>query len=330
MEDNKPEEFSSEYLKILKENEHYEVFPIIYSIKDILCKYSGEQHMYDTCQLCFIEPIATYNGWHNEKEEGFEETENMNMCIVNNLAKTKDEEELLCKRCTWLYSKNDVLELVKDILNKSYHYEGNIRFNELIKIFGNFVSNPYEKLLIEYFSYNMGNYYTYHKQCKHFTGTSNACDDVNILCPYILDIIDHITNLYFVDYLANCPIQYMEILIKKGIDINHIFSDHTVFGSLLYSYMDDYGSKNVRERIDKLVLLGADINYSNPIRSIAGIQYENRPNKIEKIKYLKSIGVKFDNKCITDCKNSEECTFHKMLYDTRLGNLIQRLEAEKN
>ena len=87
MEDNKPEEFSQEYLKILKENEHYEVFPIIYSVKDILYKYSGEQYMYDTCQLCFIEPIATYTGWHNEKEEGFEETENMNMCIVNNLAK---------------------------------------------------------------------------------------------------------------------------------------------------------------------------------------------------------------------------------------------------
>jgi len=336
MEDNKPEEFSQEYLKILKENEHYEVFPIIYSVKDILYKYSGEQHMYDTCQLCFIEPIATYNGWHNEKEDGFEETENMNMCVVNNLAKTKDEKELLCKECTWLYSKKDVLTLVENILNKSYHYDGNEQFKKFIKLFEKYVSNPYEKLLMEYFSYNMTNYYTYHKQCKHFTGTSNEPDDINMLCPYILDIIEHITNLYYTDFLAKCPIQYMEILIKKGIDINYIFTDQTVFGSLLYSYFDNFSKRSICSRVNKLVSLGADVNHGNPIRYITGIQYEDRPNKIEKIKYLLKIGVKFDNKCIYKCvdacsRKSEafpsSCS-HKMLYDTRLGKLIQTLETD--
>lgn len=318
------DQYSKELQEIFEEYPHYKMFPLIYSVKDILKQYSNEPD--DLCNLCFTNPID----WSDDSDSEDSDDINMNMCVVNTIAKTKYDMELLCTRCKYLYNKRELSELVQEILNNSYHYEGSIRFNELIKIFENFVSNPYEKLLIEYFSYEMGNYYTYHNKCKHYTGTSNACDDVNILCPYILDIIDHITNLYYVNYLANCPIQYMEILIKKGVDINHTFLGQTVFGTLLYSYLDDYGSKNVRERIDKLVLLGADINYSNPIRSITGIQYENRPNKIEKIKYLKSIGVKFDNKCITDCKNSEECMFHKMLYDTRLGNLIQRLEADKN
>jgi hypothetical protein len=114
----------------------------------------------------------------------------------------------------------------------------------------------------------------------------------------------------------------MEILIKKGIDINYIFTDQTVFGSLLYSYFDNFSKRSICSRVNKLVSLGADVNHGNPIRYITGIQYEDRPNKIEKIKYLLKIGVKFDNKCIYKCVDA--CS-HKMLYDTRLGKLIQKL-----
>jgi hypothetical protein len=126
----------------------------------------------------------------------------------------------------------------------------------------------------------------------------------------------------------------MEILIKKGIDINYIFNlskhmgNQTVFGSLLYGWIDHDGLNNNIERIDKLISLGADVNIGNPIRYITGTQYEDRPKRIEKIKYLIKIGVKFENKCITNCitnSSIEECKFHKMLYDTRLGKLIQQL-----
>ena len=326
MEDNKLEE----YLKILKENEHYEVFPIIYSVKDILCKYSGEQYIYDTCQLCFIEPIASYNGWHNEKEEGFEETENMNMCVVNNLAKTKDEKELLCKKCTWLHSKNNVLELIEDILNKSYYYDGIEQFKKFIKLFEKYVSKPYEKLLLEYFSHDMNKFYFYHKErCEHFLrGTDNG----DIYCPYILDIIENITDLYYTDYLTKCPIQYIDILIKKGIDINHVFDygkfmgGQTVFGGLLHCYLEaqiDY--HDAQTRMNTLVSLGADVNFGAPLKYIADFQYNNRPSRIEKIKYLKEIGLDFSNKCIYDCMDKEDCLLHKMLYDTKLGKLIQTL-----
>jgi hypothetical protein len=259
---------------------------------------------------------------------------NMNMLVVNILAKTEYPEQLLCNKCTGTFSKMDVLNLIQKILNKTYHNEGNERFNEFIKLFrtigSEYVMNPYEKLLSEYFSYDMGNYYSYHKKCSHFTGISNKCDNVDILCPFILDIIEHIDDLYFTNYLYSCPLQYMDILIKKGIDINYIFNlskhmgNQTVFGSLLYSYLDD-DRNNIIKRIDKLISLGADVNIGNPIRYITGIQYENRPYRIEKIKYLIKIGVKFDNKCITNCSSVEECKFHKMLYDTRLGKLIQQI-----
>ena len=140
----------------------------------------------------------------------------------------------------------------------------------------------------------------------------------------------NIDDLYHTNYLYSCPLQYMEILIKKGIDINYIFNlskhmgNQTVFGSLLYSYLHD-DSNNIIKRIDKLISLGADVNIGNPIRYITGIQYENRPYRIEKIKYLINIVVKFDNMCITNCSSVEEFKFHKMLYDTRIGKLIQSL-----
>ena len=319
--------YSPELLEIFEEYEHYKVFPLIYSIKDTLNAYY--QYPEDLCQLCFM-TCVDYN--NNDSDDDSDDI-NMNMIVVNNLAHTEYPEQLLCNRCTGTFSKMHVLNLIQEILNETYHNEGNKRFNEFIKIFrtigDEYVIKPYEKLLIEYFSYNIGTYYTYHKKCSHFTGTSNACDNVDILCIYILDIIDHIDDLYFTNYLYSCPLQYMEILIKKGIDINYVFNlsklgNQTVFGSLLYSYLNDDDS-NIK-RIDKLISLGADVNIGNPIRYITGIQYENRPKRIEKIKYLIQIGVKFENKCITNCSSIEECKFHKMLYDTRLGKLIQSLE----
>jgi len=317
--------YSPELLEIFKEYEHYNVFPIIYSIKDTLNKYYNYQE--DLCQLCFMSCI-NYNNNNNDND-------NMNMIVVNSLAKTEYPEQLLCNKCTGVYSKMDVLNLIQEILNETYHNKGNKIFNEFIKLFSTigpeYVMNPYEKLLTCYFSYDMCKYYSYHEKCSHFTGISNKCDNVDILCPLILDIIDHIENLYYTDYLYSCPLQYMEMLIKKGnstgvINTNYIFnmSGQTVFGSLLYSYLDDDRNNHIK-RIDKLISLGADVNIGNPIRYITGIQYENRPYRIEKIKYLIKIGVKFNNRCINNCSSVEECKFHKMLYDTRLGKLIQQL-----
>jgi len=325
---------SFELQEIFGKYEHYKVFPLIYSIKDTLNKYY--QYPEDLCQLCFMTCIDSNNNDNNSdnNSDNFWDDINMNMLVVIILAQTEYPEQLLCNKCTGTFSKMEVLNLIQQILNETYHNEGNKRFNEFIKLFktigDEYVMNPYEKLLTEYFSYDMGNYYTYHEKCSHFTGISNKCDNVDILCPFILDIIEHIDDLYFTDYLYSCPLQYMEILIKKGIDINYVFNlgehmgNQTVFGSLLYGYLDD-DMNNIIKRIDKLISLGADVNIGNPIRYITGIQYENRPYKIEKIKYLIKIGVKFENKCISNCLSVEECKFHKMLYDTRLGKLIQQL-----
>jgi hypothetical protein len=326
---------SPELQEIFGKYEHYKVFPLIYSIKDTLIKFY--QYPEDLCQLCFMTCID-YNNNDNDSDNNSDNDSdyiNMNMMVVNILAKTEYPEQFLCNKCIGVHSKMDVLNLIQEILNETYHNKGNERFNEFIKLFrtigDEYVINPYEKLLTTYFSYDMGDYYTYHKKCSHFTGISNKCDNVDILCPHILDIIEHINDLYFTNYLYSCPLQYMEILIKKGININYVFnkgehnmSNQTVFGSLLYGYLDD-DRNNIIKRIDKLISLGADVNIGNPIRYITGIQYENRPYRIEKIKYLIKIGVKFDNKCISNCLSVEECKFHKMLYDTRLGKLIQSL-----
>jgi hypothetical protein len=325
--------YPPELLEIFKEYDHYKVFPIIYSIKDKLSNYSDDP--FDLCQLCFINNINnsyTDDNTYDNYDDNDDNRENINMNVVNHLANKNYSIQLLCKDCECLFDEQDVFKLVQQILNYSYHFESNNRFNEFIKLFGKYVSNPYEKLLNEYFSYDMGNYYMYHKRCNHFTGLLNKADNVNILCPFILDIINNINNLYFTDYLRVCPIQYIEILIEKGIDINYVFNlnkhmgNQTVFGSLLYNYIDcDYNTHIDIERILKLVSLGADVNAGNPLKYITGMQYENRPIRIEKIKCLKNISVNFDNRCVNNCSSVEECKFHVMLYDTRLGKLIQQL-----
>ena len=222
---------SPELQEIFGKYEHYKVFPLIYSIKDTLNKYY--QYPEDLCQLCFMTCIDSNNN-DSDSDDINSDDINMNMMVVNILEKTQYPEQLLCNKCTSTFSKIDVLNLIQEILNETYHNEGNERFNEFIKLFrtigDEYVMNPYEKLLTEYFSYDMGDYYSYHKKCYHFTGISNKCDNVDILCPFILDIIDHIDDLYFNSYLYSCPLQYMEILIKKGIDINYVFNLTTIFG----------------------------------------------------------------------------------------------------
>ena len=310
-------------LEIFDQYEHYKVFPLIYSIKNKLIQY--HEYHEDLCQLCFSAYVNM-----NCIDSDSDNSNDINMIVVNHLSKTEVyPEQLLCLECSSIHSKKDVLNLIQDILNLTYHNEGDKQFNKYIKLFSTigteYVTNPYEKLLTKYLSYDMFNN-VYHKKCAHHIEMSNEYDNVDILCQYILDIIYRIDNLYYTDYLRLCPLQYMEILIKRGIDINHVFSlnNQTTFGSLLYDYLTD-DTNNIKNRIDKLISLGADVNTGNPIRYITGIQYENKPQRIEKIKYLKNIGIKFNNICISNCSSLEECKFHKMLYDTRLGKLIQSL-----
>jgi hypothetical protein len=110
--------------------------------------------------------------------------------------------------------------------------------------------------------------------------------------------------------------------------------NQTVFGSLLYEYLNETHRNNIK-RINKLISLGADVNIGNPLRYITGIQYEYRPHRVDKIKYLMSIGVNFENKCIAACSfkdtfkdNVNNNCKHKMLYDTRLGKLVQTLQGK--
>jgi len=312
---------------IYENHEHYKIFPIIYSIKHILEKYSDRPS--DLCQLCFIYKSSILTGNYDEDEDVIDEYEHINLIMAkllnNELIDINDSSIILCNGCRSDYSKHDIFDLVQTILNYSYHYEGITRFNEFVKLFDRYASNPYEKLLLDYFSYNMSDYYMYHKNCEHYTGTSNKPDNKEILCPKILDIINHITDLYYVDFLNKCPTQYIKILIDKGIDINHLFENNeTVFDGLLYGFISDC-YHNYNERIETFIKFGLNVNAGKPHRHITGIQYENRPEKIKKIKYLKKIGVNFDNKCISYCDSADKCKFHKMLYDTRLGKLIQSL-----
>jgi len=298
---------------IYKEYKHYEVFEKIRSIKNMI-ESMEIINKYELCQLCYINEICydDESDFDDELDEIDEthKTHNINMIVSEHL--TKDGSKYLCKNCKlYIYSKSDVLDLVQEILNNVYKYKGDNEFRKLISFFNGYVFNPYEKLLCEYLSESMGDFYHYHENCDHFIELSNEYDDPNILCEYILDIINKIDDIYFKPFIMICPIKYIEIFIKRGIDINHVFDNNTVFTELLYGFVS---SSDEYDRISKLVELGVDVNKCNPLKELVGIQYENRPCKVQKIKYLISIGVNFS-----------ECKINEKLRNSRLGNLINEL-----
>ena len=122
---------SPELQEIFGKYDHYKVFPLIYYIKDTLNKYY--QYPEDLCQLCF----GNNNNDNDSDSDNDNDSDyiNMNMILVNNLAKTEYPEQLLCNKCTSTFSKMDVLNLIQEILNETYHNEDNERFNEIIKLF---------------------------------------------------------------------------------------------------------------------------------------------------------------------------------------------------
>ena len=230
---------------VLEDYPHYEVFTIIQSIGSTLKKYSLNPEK--LCKLC--------------------------------LTKTIDADDVFCYKCKADYTLSEVIILVQEIITNTYKHESK-KTDNIITLFKKYVSYPYEKLLLTYFSCNLFDYNSNHFNCLH-----NKYDDEH-LCSHVIDLINRISNVHYDMYLVKCPIQYMELLVKKGVDVNYMFGKQTVFEILLSGYLNDYGNDRVKNRINKLVILGANVNIVLPTKRI-----EIRPDKIEKIKYLKGIGV---------------------------------------
>ena len=90
-------------LDIFKKYPHYGVFPIIYSVKDILKKYCNDSD--DLCELCFIYPVDWSDDTNSDDTENSNNI-NINMRVVNNIAKTKYGMQLLCSKCKYIYIMN--------------------------------------------------------------------------------------------------------------------------------------------------------------------------------------------------------------------------------
>ena len=138
---------SPELQEIFGKYDHYKVFPLIYYIKDTLNTYY--QYPEDLCQLCFMTCIDSNNN-DSDSDDINSDDINMNMMVVNILEKIQYPEQLLCNKCTSTFSKIDVLNLIQEILNETYHNEGNERFNEFIKLFRT-ISDEYVYLIKCYY-----------------------------------------------------------------------------------------------------------------------------------------------------------------------------------
>jgi len=138
----------------------------------------------------------------------------------------------------------------------------------------------------------------------------------------IQDIIDLGVELHYVDgcgtFIEKANFYDITILIKNGADINQIYDrDQTVISKTCYGILINIDK---RERFDFLLKNGADLNVGNLWRQISGVQYKDRPKRIEFIKHLIDSGMNCDNVFITQ---------NKKLYDTRVGLIIVKYVYEK-
>lgn len=129
--------------------------------------------------------------------------------------------------------------------------------------------------------------------------------------------IDLTYNKYFIDKL-----------LVKGLDINLIFQkDQTILSKLMYEVLGTSKYDNIFEtkefdKFEYLLNKGADINKGN-IRIISGVQYDNRPQRIEFINYLIDNGLDTHNRLLSNNKLvTKQGKVDFILYNTRLGNVI--------
>lgn len=263
------------------------------------------------------------------------------ICIINESV----DDEVLCEKC-YNNEYNDK-EICKDILLECFDVGG----IELYETFSKkiFVENINEILLSNYLR---GEYYGKKCKChspsqhvfdddlncvdllKHYvnekfdfyvkkSGGCNGCKFPNCECNVIQKIIDLGVDLSYIDgygtFINKANSYDISILVKNGADINQIYDGNkTAMSNLCYKIITGEESK---DKFDFLLKCGADLNLNNYLwRNISGIQYKNRPHRIEFIKHLIKAGINCENVYVTD---------NKKLYDTRVGLIVIKELYEK-
>jgi len=132
-------------------------------------------------------------------------------------------------------------------------------------------------------------------------------------------------DIYETNLFGSMNKEQIQILINNNYDINYLYKsntnaihvDTTLIIDCVYKILNDKNNEQYKEIFDFLIEQKADIRKGNLLRHISGIQYDNRPYKIEFIQYL------LDNNMI-DIEN--KIIFKdKLLFDTRLGKCILNL-----
>ena len=135
-------------------------------------------------------------------------------------------------------------------------------------------------------------------------------------CIVSMQQIDFNHISYFGSLLCATNDKYfLNKLIECGTNVNLIFKkDQTALSCLMWKIIDMYYESDII-KFNYLLDNGADINLGN-IRTISGVQYIDRPKRIQLIQYFIGKGLDINNKLLYG---------DKMLYDTRLGRLIEQI-----
>lgn len=224
-------------------------------------------------------------------------------------------EGMCHEKCNYIDRPTDIVET---ILNYAFCNNGLnifIKYNTIFNSNDIYINRPYNYLLEKCLCGNFGDC-NFGKNAKLLQkerfDNLIKCKEIDYNHIYYFgNILCATDNTYFLDKLIEC-----------GSDVNLIFDkDQTVVSSLLYNIIGCEPTCN-QSKIKKLEYLlnkGADLNLGN-IRTISGIQYEDRPKRINFVRYLIDKGLNIENRIIF--KN-------KMLYDTRLGKLIIKIKNMK-
>jgi hypothetical protein len=137
--------------------------------------------------------------------------------------------------------------------------------------------------------------------------------DFNYESSYFISFIDLTYDHYFIDRL-----------IEKGVDINRLGrNEQTSVTHLFYKILSDLSLYDPNcyslNKLKYLMTKGGDINKGS-IREISGVQYEDRPLKVDFIHFLIRNGLQTHNR-ILYTRNG----IPFMLYESRLGKVICQL-----
>lgn len=286
--------------------------------KDIIKIIREELYLdkYHFCNVCFVTPIDHRIASCAECRED----DQGNLIICNFHSKR------YCEDC-WRNLPEDWSK-ISSVLLKCTEYDI-IKFKRFYDLFQVDTLESRSKII----SYFLKAHITW--DCRNICKRDEYCEYViflqdkftSDLVPFWIDCASEtLRSLLFIERFDD-----IKRLIKTSEHFRNTFNQNKgfLFAEMCYTHLTDFiPSPKYKKAIDFLLDCNVDIYHC--LQNICGLQYENRPRRIEFVKELIKRGLDTNNldicvKC-SHLQKEKECLTHLYLKNTRLGNFIRSLK----